>query len=211
MIYVFGDSHVHFFTCSHPAANTIIEENRNIKYENFISHWVGAGTAYHFFDNRYSLMIKWLNKYDITEKDYVLICAGEIDCRVQIPYIYIEQNIDIDILIERTMDRFFRCYLGLIDKKIGCVSWGVHPSLELKNNPDLAYGDQKFRNTIVQKWNALLEHKSDIHNIPFISIFNDLINEDNTAKQKFFNDTHHLNSNLLWNIMNQKFIDKKLI
>jgi lysophospholipase L1-like esterase len=102
-----------------------------------------------------------------------------------------------------------------MDGEINCVGWGPQPSLVLYNRGDetdkFAYGHYTLRNDITREWNNVLEHKCNIHGIPFVSLFDELINDDNTAKREFYTDDCHLNSKALWNIVNQKFKDKGVV
>lgn len=196
MIYVFGDSHTNFFTRSHPGTKYAV-------HDVFVSHSMGAGTAYKFEQNYYQATLEQLERYKPTKDDFVLLCSGEIDCRIHIIKKHLELSIDIDTLICNTFDSIFRCYRDLRGRGYNCIVWGPHPTRKLETNtPDFVQGDQFIRNSVCRTYNQLMHDMCYAHGFIFGTLYNHIIKEDYDVEDKYFIDDIHLDSyGELWNIM----------
>ena len=66
------------------------------------------------------------------------------------------QNKNIEFLVEECINRYFRCYLDLINRGYKVIIWGGHPSTTSGHNDDEnspVYGDCQHRNAITLYWN----------------------------------------------------------
>lgn len=204
MIYVFGNSHAHFFTDSTPSQFGR-GENTNA---NFTSFSLGPVIAYNFFEHHYPLMIQGINSLPITEKDHILIAVGEVDCRWHLPKQAELQKRPVEAVVHECIDRFFRAHLHLKENGYNVIAWGGHPSTteghsDVEHTP--IYGDCLYRNKISLEWNDYLYKKSQEANIPFVSIIRDLLKVDGTTKMEYYKDYCHLDSKKLLPSVTEQF------
>ena len=207
MIYVFGNSHAHFFTNSTPSRSG---EGENCS-EHFRSFSLGPVIAYNFFEHHYPTMIQIMNNLPITEKDYVMIAVGEVDCRWHLLAQADKQKRDVTELTHECIDRFFRAHLHLKENGYNVIAWGGHPSTKntFGNVPeDPVWGDCLTRNRVSLAWSDYLEKKSTEANIPFVSIIRDLINVDGITKMEYYIDYCHLDPKKLLPSVIEQFKQK---
>lgn len=210
MIYVFGNSHAHFFTDSTPSRYGEGEHHGDC----FRSFSLGPVIAYNFYEHHFPLMIDWMNGLPITKDDKILIAVGEVDCRWHIPKQANLQKRDIEAVTKDCIDRFFRAHMHLRDNGYNVIAWGGHPSTtsghsDVEHSP--VYGDCLTRNKTSLFWNDYLEQKCKENDINFISIIRDLINVDGLTKMEYYKDYCHLDSLKYLPMVIQKFEELKLI
>lgn len=210
MIYVFGNSHAHFFTDSTPSK---YREGENAN-QYFRSFSLGPVIAYNFYEHHFPQMINWMNQLPITNKDSILIAIGEVDCRWHIPLQAAKQNkLPIDITHE-CIDRFFRAHQHLKENGYNVIGWGGHPSTTAPhsdNESEPIYGDCLSRNKISNEWNDYLNNKCNQSNIKFISIIKHLLNLDGMTKMEYYKDYCHLESKKLLQHVIDEFKKENLI
>jgi len=210
MVFVFGNSHAHFFTNSTPSK---FGEGEN-KNEYFRSFSLGPVIAYNFIIHYFSTMINMVNQLPITQNDYVLLAIGEVDCRWHIPKQAEVQKRDPLELTRECIDRFFQAHVHLDESGYQVIGWGGHPSTTRghDNNPsEPVYGDCLGRNKISLEWSNYLEKKCKEKNIKFVSIIKDLINVDGLTKMEYYKDYCHLNPAIYLPIVIEKFKREMLI
>jgi len=204
MIYIFGNSHAHFFTNSTPSK---FGEGEN-KNEYFRSFSMGPIIAYNFFKHHFPIMLQWVNQLEITRNDHILIAIGEVDCRWHIPYQASIQNKDPIDIVHECINRLFVTYDILKNDGYNVIGWGGHPSTTGTHDTDPSnpvFGDCISRNKISIEWSDFLEHKCNHNNIKFISIVKDLINIDKLTKMEYYTDYCHLSSEKYLAIVIEKF------
>ena len=205
MIYAFGNSHSHVFTNSSPGTFGVGELNNNY----FKSISLGPTIAYNFYEHHYGNMLNWIKTLNINkDTDYIMLIVGEVDCRVHLPKQIELQNIPIEDVVKECVDRFFRVYLDLMTKGYRVLGWGGHPSTisgPSDNPSEPIVGDCLFRNKISVFWNEYLQSLCTKHNIPYISIIEDLINKDGKTKMEYFMDYCHLNHKTVNQLIKEKF------
>ena len=111
-------------------------------------------------------------------------------------------------IVEECIDRLFTVYLDLINRGYKIIGWGGHPSTtsEHDENPNCpVFGNCKYRNNISIIWDEYISLKCEIYNIPYISIINDLINEDGLTRMEYFMDYCHLDTKMTEPIYLNKF------
>jgi len=206
MIYVFGNSHAHFFTDSTPARFGKGEnENEN---EHFQSFSLGPVIAYNFFEHHYPTMIGMLNGLPVTPRDYVMIAVGEVDCRWHLPKQADAQKRPVETVVDECLDRFFRAHKHLQENGYNVLAWGGHPSTTRghDDNPsEPVFGDCLTRNKISLRWNDYLETLCKQHGIGFTSIVRDLIDGDGLTKMEYYKDYCHLDSKKLLPSVTEQF------
>jgi len=202
MIYCIGNSHVAYFAGTEKRSYFPKKENESfnelIGDDRFKLLDLGGIIAYNFIDSH-------MNKvYDIIKNiDYISLIAGEVDCRLHLPSQADKQNKSDEETVNECAERFFICYDKLIEMgyKVFCIS--THPTTtEGHSMQDMSrpiYGNVERRNNICVLWNRKLEELSLIRNIPFITIYNNLVDENNITKMEYFSDYCHLNSSKVIN------------
>lgn len=205
MIYTFGNSHSQTFTNSKPGTFGL-GENRTDK---FISLSLGPTIAYNFYEHHYPTMLNWIQQLNINkEKDYIMLIIGEVDCRWHLPYQAHIQNKKNEDIVKECIERYFRVYLDLKNKGYNLIGWGGHPSTTSGHNDDQnepVFGDCLTRNKISLLWNKLLKEKCEENNIPFVSIIEDLIDENGLTKMGYFSDYCHLSYDMIKDMLFEKF------
>jgi hypothetical protein len=210
MIYVFGNSHAHFFTNSTPSK---YGEGEN-KNEYFRSFSLGPVIAYNFCEHHFPTMVHQINNLPITPLDSIIIAIGEVDCRWHLPFQANKQNRDYKDIVHECIDRLFLAYRHIKENGYNIIGWGGHPSTTSRHNDDQSepvYGDCLSRNQISREWSNYLSQKCHDVNIPFISVIDDLINIDGLTKMEYYKDYCHLDSNKFLPFVIDKFKKENLI
>ena len=191
MIYVFGNSHAHFFTDSAPGKFGEGEKSN----EHFRSFSLGPVIAYNFIAHHFPTMIQAINQLPLKQEDPILLAIGEVDCRWHLPKQAELQKRDVKDVVHECIDRFFQAHLTLQESGYRVVGWGGHPSTNEGHNDDPGkpiYGDVQKRNEVSLEWSDYLEKKCKKSGIEFVSIIRDLINVDNSTKMEYYKDYCHL-------------------
>jgi len=205
MIYTFGNSHAHAFTGSRPSTLGFGE----IENVNFKSYSLGPVIAYNFHLHHYDRLLTELNKSTFNkEKDVLMLIVGEVDCRWHLPYQASINKKTINEIVTECIDRYFQNYLNLKNQGYHIIGWGGHPSTTAPHNDDLnnpVFGDCVTRNKISLLWNFQLKEKCLAHNIFYISIIEDLIDQFGLTKMDYFDDYCHLNHTKIQPLITKKF------
>lgn len=193
MIHVIGNSHAHYFAESTDI--TAPECHKQNTY--FKSYSIGAVIAYNFYEHHLAT-VKNLIGYKIkpTVDDYVMLVVGEVDCRWHLPKRASDTGQDVEAVVNECVDRYFRAIKELNNTYAKMIVFGAHPSTTGAHNDDFnnpVYGDCLFRNKITLQYNKRLEEKCLEENIPFVNIFDYLVNENGLTKMEYFRDYCHLN------------------
>lgn len=213
MIHCIGDSHSSVFS-GNEEMQPIWPNRSNDIIPYFKSYRIGPATAYQLktktpiIDQIVSL---------IPPNDKLLFCFGEVDIRAHLIKQMIEQNRTLESVVKECVDRYFEVIL--MYKKtlnIEIVVWGPIASWnDLK--PYLggpSFGTGLERNKTTKQFNEYLEKLCVENSIPFISIFNEMLNEDGTTNPIYlddWDDCHiHLNQKAMPIIL-KKFKDNNLI
>jgi hypothetical protein len=193
-IFCIGNSHVNIF-------RGVDQVFSNDEIDMFTTHYIGPTIAYNFYEHHYPKILEYILSTNIDIKeDFIMLIVGEVDCRWHLPKQAELQNKNIEILIEECIDRYFRCYLDLINRGYKVIVWAGHPSTTSShcNDPNSpVYGNCEYRNKITLYWNNYLKKISQTNNIPFLSIINYLIDNNNLTKMEYFMDYCHLKSSMV--------------
>jgi hypothetical protein len=196
-----GNSHVNIF-------RGIDQVWGNDTIDLFTTKHLGATIAYNFYEHHYPQVLDYLSSTNINmQTDYVMLIVGEVDCRWHLPKQAEIQNINIEHLVEECINRYFRCYLDLINRGYKVIVWGGHPSTtsgHCDNADSPVYGNCEYRNTITLYWNNYLKQLSEKNNIPFLSIIKYLIDDNNLTKMEYFMDYCHLKSSMVMPFVNKE-------
>lgn len=188
LYYVIGDSHT-----------------LNFLHEAFIIKHIGPATAYKLSFEKSSTnskkkVINIVNKIYKKKHINVIFVFGELDARIHIYKISMEKNIDIDILINRTVESYMN-FINLIKKKFPLITiyiFNVLPQGEEGNIYKFPYyASINKRREIAEKMNKLLEKYTKRNNIKFINIYNKLIEKNGRRKKEYVFDDVHFNRKIM--------------
>ena len=211
MIYTFGNSHAHLFTGSQPGTSGFGE----IQNQDFVSYSLGPVIAYNFKESHYSTLLGVLQNVDISkESDYVMLIVGEVDCRWHLPLQAKLQNKSNKEVVQECVDRLFDVYKDLTSRDYRLIGWGGHPSTieDHDDNPSKpVFGDCLNRNSLSMYWDKTLRKKCEEVNIPYVSILEDLIDDNGYTKMEYYNDYCHLDHTKTKSIYIEKFKHKNLL
>lgn len=202
MIWAIGNSHCNVFTDSHPGNGNII------KNDMFVSVPLGPVIAYNFKTSHYPKVIDILNRVEIDKQcDKIMLVVGEVDCRWHIPKQAQVQNREQLDVVEECVDRLFDVYKDLNDNGYNIIVWGGHPSTNRGHSEDdfPIFGEVINRNKIAKNWHNFLHDKATENNFPFISLVDELINDDGTTDMHYFVDDCHLEYDKIKHWITEKF------
>lgn len=220
VIYVIGDSHSNFFSGEENIIS--IRFSKGIKTgSNLISFFktfhIGPALAFNLArvntTTKALEKIRFLVEKHIPPRAAILLCFGEIDCRLHIPK-QIKMN---DLSREEAIDRILDNYFSLINelKKQGYViiCWG--PIASQKdcwggNSNFPRYGTERDRNIITRVFNEKLEDRCKDNRVKFCSIFKNLISENYLTIEKYISDQCHLSQTAM-RFAVRELIDKQVI
>jgi hypothetical protein len=215
MIYIIGDSHVSVFSGTdktfdglrhiQPEFGTCYTlkqgqlRKKINRFEQQIPYFcpikVGSYTAYNSY-NKLPKIEQAIEEYNITPKDFVFLCFGEIDIRNHIGFHAIKNGKDLDGTIRECVDRYMNTVLYLKNKgfKIGVYAPPCS-SVGLGTHAD--YGDVYIRNKMTIAFNDYLKQRCDNHNIIFKDISKKMMLPDGSTDQKYIMDDIHLSQNAM--------------
>ena len=213
MIHCIGDSHSAVFS-----GEEVMQPQWPLLASNklpyFNSYRIGPATAYQL-ETKKSIIDNILENH-YKEGDSVLFCFGEVDIRAHIIKQSSLQNRTIQDLIKECVDRYFDVILSYKNKGINCMVWGViaswHESKYYSGGP--SFGTCIERNRVTEEFNKYIEEVCKFHNIGFISIFYDMIDENYETNTDYLDnwlDCHiHLNQTAMPIIL-KKFTENGFI
>ncbi len=195
-LYCIGDSHASFFSGTNSIQPSWPLQARNV-IPSFTSFRLGAVLAYSLPDlgtktQGREKLFEVLST--LPEKSSILMCFGEIDCRVHLVKQAEQQHRPLKNVVEECVERYVHV-LQELQPHFHVSVWGVVPSTPSEEIIDARYphyGTHIERNTATKIFNEHLRVLCQQKNIPFISIFNELTHNDASTNPKYFSDKVHL-------------------
>lgn len=220
MIYIIGDSHVSVFSGTdktHDGLRHIQPEfgtcytlksgnlrSRVNRFEQRIPYFcpikIGSNTAYNSYD-KLPRIDQVISEYNITDKDYIFTCFGEIDIRNHIGFHADSNGYSFEEGIRICVDRYMETIFYLKNKGLKVGVYGSPPSSVGLGKP-IDYGDVIFRNKMTIVFNEYLSEKCIENNIPFKDVSKYLMLEDGTTDERFIMDDIHLSQESMPFIIN---------
>ncbi len=201
MLFVFGNSHVVTFCGSPPAGNKspkimTNKPQRNPENPNICSMFLGKGlVAYNFVNKHLPKVYAALKDVSADKsKDSCLLYIGEVDCRYYLAKRVLEGD-DRETVVKECVERFFETVKDMLEKGWRVAVAGSHPTTTEGHDehPDHPHwGDCALRNAVCVEWNKQLKALCDGANVPFICIYDELVDENNITKMEYFVDYCHL-------------------
>ncbi len=202
-IYVIGDSHVNFFsgqeTMNFVPLEFGISQNHDL-LTSFKTFYLGAVLAYSLnrdnSQNRVKEKVEYLVSHNLLPKGaYVLCCFGEIDLRFHVFNQAKLQNVPYQKVVDDILKNYAAFLQKMIARGYKMICWGPVASQKDKwmGNKDFpAMGTELERNQATKYFNRQLEKICADLGATFVSIFDDLVDENGKTKEKYFMDPCHL-------------------
>jgi hypothetical protein len=183
LIHVVGDSHVT------PFRGSIA----------FLAHHLGATTVYNLNKGNsttksYEKLFKVIDK--VGEMDIVMLCFGEIDCRIHIYYQHKKSNekYSINELIDRTISHYGLVMAQLKERGVNFCVCCVSPATKVENEYKYPfYGTPQIRSQINRTFNEKLRAFCETNSYKFIDIYDKVADKDGLMLQEYAGDEIHLN------------------
>lgn len=196
IIYCIGDSHASFFSGRNNIQPAYPELSVNT-IPSFKSYRLGAILAYSLCN--FGSTTKGREKIlklllTLPKKSNILLCFGEIDCRVHLIKQAIKQNKNLEEVITECVRRYFSFILE-IKKDYKIIVWGVIPSTPSEKIIDTRYphiGSCLERNYVTKIFNEKLKEFSLESGVKFVSIFEQLLLKNGRTNGEFYIDNVHL-------------------
>ncbi len=189
MIHVIGDSHVMVFSGKEHIPDEV--DDRGF-LPLFRTYRLGPYTAYQAAKLRNP--IESIIKEKVGPDDAVMLCFGEIDCRAHLVKQSEIQGRSLEDVVAECVGR----YAQLFDIKEKCgiklLVWNVPASSreDVENGEYSTYGTCAQRNEAARLFNRILDEECRKRGIVFVSIFDELIDEDGLTRAEYYADAIHL-------------------
>ena len=207
-IYVIGDSHTNFWSGSDKTVFLAFENDIETGQDflpAFKTFHLGPALAYSL--NKHDSASLGLKKTEYLIKSgiippnaTVMLCFGEIDCRVHVLKQAEIQNKSIENIIDEIIQNYFEYIKYLQNSNINVVCWAVIASQNDSRVVHIEfprYGSETERNIATEIFNRKLEEKCKDNNVIFCSIFNSLIDNCYKTKQEYYIDGCHLSQSAM--------------
>lgn len=214
-INVIGDSHCVFFSdknigipdWSFHGINFFSGKNYNVFHIGPVLAYNLNKTGTHSRGNEKVTYL--LQKNYIKKNAVILCCFGEIDIRVHVLKQAEQQNKTPENIMDGIIKNYLDFLLKLKQTNIVYV-WGpIASQSDRMNNPEYPiYGSMEQRNKATKYFNEKLKEVCTENQIGFLSVFNDLIDDNFRTKYEYYCDEVHLSQNAKWlcnDLLNKEF------
>lgn len=198
VIHCIGDSHASFFggrdriyaKITHPA----VKEPDSLLIPCFKAYRVGSSLAYNLCKHNSTtrgreFVLELLDK-DIPAGSRLLFCFGSIDCNNHLAGQAKKQNRNIESVAGECAERYLRFVREVRDKGFEVAVWGVNPKANFP--PGLEREEYLKRNYVTKCFNTSLGEMLADTDIKFISIFDEVVDEEGITMDRYLMDVGHL-------------------
>lgn len=186
MIHCIGDSHSSVFS-GNEEMQPIWPDRSNDITPYFKSYRIGPATAYQLA-NKKPIIDQILTL--VGPNDKVLFCFGEVDIRAHlIKQAQLEGKILEDVIVD-CVNRYMDVVRYYKSNGINIVVWGPIASWN-DSKPYLggpSFGTNLERNEVTHHFNAHLREQCNMSDIPFVTIFDFMLNSDGTTNADYLDD-----------------------
>lgn len=189
-----GDSHISSFA-NQPK---LIKENQYSSNNSIHSYRFGPYLAYNLPEKQNVI----LEAKKVPKNENILFCFGEIDCRAQVKRISENTGKSTNVII----DEIVKNYLSVIDSvdNANTILFSVTP--ELKEKPHWYYykdhlesfdcpkGSLSERRSYKEHFNLRIKEEAEKRGFKYVSIYNELLDEEGNPKELYYLDDIHLES-----------------
>lgn len=204
IFYCIGDSHASVFTGNEGMIENYPEPHED-NHHMFKGFRIGAPTAYNFHDNKMEEVKQILESHGVDkEKDYVVLVAGEIDCRCHLVKQYKIQQKDPIEIIEECVDKFLRAHSEVLSWGYRVGAWNAVPpsTYHHPDDPEDCWshvGSFDERDHVTKIFNKTLKQKCELMGMPFFTIYDQLLQslEHEKKSSPYYRDEIHLHPRAL--------------
>lgn len=210
-IHFIGNSHAHSFTGSRLSKYGIGDQSH--PFWDSIS--LGPMSSIDFITIKWPLFQKLIDKNLIRSGDVILLTFGEAEARW---YALKQREVSSETvkfsseemtrLLQPFIDAALEAYDRLINMGFNVIAWSGHPSSrsDPHDDPDMpVFGTPENRNNLLLEWAKQIEIGAKTRNIPFVSILDITLDENNQTIEYFLEDVCHLKPSILEGITFSKF------
>lgn len=187
MIHCIGDSHSAVFS-GEEVMQPIYPQPSNNTSPHFRCYRIGAATAYQL--NNKEFIINQIIDTHVGLDDKVLFCFGEVDIRSHLKKQMDEQNVTVQEIVKECVDRYFQVIFMYKNRGVDVMAWGPiaswHESKIYTGGP--TFGTNLERNEITKEFNEYLHKLCDENNIGFVSIFDDMTDDNNITIPEYLDN-----------------------
>ena len=188
MIHCIGDSHSAVFSGEEAMQSCWPEPASNLLPE-FKSYRIGPATAYQL-SNKQPIIESLIDSLELETTDKLMFCFGEVDIRAHLIKQAREQDRPVNELVVECVERYINALSYYKKYGVQLIVWGPIASWN-ENKPYTggpSFGTNRERNMVTFAFNIALEYACIREGFKFISIFYDMLNEDETTKEEFLDD-----------------------
>jgi hypothetical protein len=204
-IYCIGDSHVNFFSGQNEVQQLWPKPSNDV-LPYFKTFRLGAILAYNLckYGTRKKgreLLFVLLDRNvpiqnrEIPPESKLLLCFGEIDCRAHLLKQAEIQKRDITAVVEECVKRYFSVISEIKELGYETLVWNVIPTSRHDHIPNRefpVYGTCLERNHVTRLFNNCLSDICSSTGVEFISIFDELVDEQGLTREEYYFDYIHL-------------------
>lgn len=207
-IHCIGDSHCCFFYGQDKVIK--IEGKIDSLIPFFKVYYIGPSLAYNLCTlgttTRGREIIFELLENKIPQGSRILLCFGEIDCRLHILKQAKIQNKDVNTTVEDCVKRYFSFIKEIKAKGYEVLVWNVVATAVDSVQNGEGYPKQgtcEERNSLTKHFNEELKKLLVDESIKFISIFDKLVDGKNLTKEEFYMDPTHLSQKIMPDVIEE--------
>ena len=219
MFHVIGDSNTAVFTGTNqiqpkwPSENGKVNNLDKIKF--IKTYRINAGTAYNSKYKAIPMINNIIKNNIIKNNDTIIFCFGEVDCRAHLIKQFKIQNKKVGEIIYDCVNRLLETIMYFKNKGFNVVAYGPVASFKDENSNKIPvnrwYGNEKLRNKVTDYFNCVYKILCKKNNIPFFTIFYNLIQKDLKSKDEYHLDDFMHYSNKVIPFILEEMLSIKLI
>ena len=199
LIYCLGDSHVNFFS-----GNNILQPEWPKAHIDrvpiFRTYKLGAHLAYGLTRNdSHSRKKLFTVLKKIPKGSNIILCYGEIDCRVHLIRQSEEQKRSLEAVVNECVDKYFLVVKKIYDMGYKVIVFHLIPStaLNIIREGFPTYGSPIERNKVTIIFNRRLAYWAKKYNFSQVSLFDQLLLPSGSTNMKYYADPIHLSTSAL--------------
>lgn len=208
MIYCFGNSHAAIFVGGPPCGNLVKRPAKNTVqvnpvHDQLAAVFLGPIVAYNFVEHHLPKVVVVLTDLSVgasRDRDVVMLYVGEVDCRYHMAK-RVVQGEDAQTVVRECVSRYYEATKTLKKDGWRVALVGAHPTTPEPHSEDLDkphWGSWQLRNSICVEWNSMLAELCAADEVPFVNVYDKLVNEDNSTRTGFYVDYCHLSYKLVF-------------
>jgi len=198
MIFVLGDSHSGLFN---GLGKIPMPGPHNYDtLPGYRTYSIGTIVSCLFYEKQFKGVLKILKEKVNKEQDWVLMTVGETNFRYDF-LLFAKQN---KVNVFDVVEEWFLLYFAAV-KKLRSYGYKVcvfssHPTTNNEPDPHPSHPIEQnvyVRNMVGLYWNKLAKQYCEAFNIAYASIYEDILKDDYSSDDTYFQDFCHLNTKIL--------------